>query len=229
MCLQPHLLIRHLAVPWLLRISSSGLVQREWVTRTARLSLVTTIYNYTNYKSWILPSMVYWFPIENGIIPSGFLLCDAEDFDDIGLTKIGKKLLLKIFTEVKGIVNLSQIESLCMGFTLTHITTWTLFTLPHTGQRDQQPAEEDHPHEGSRGQAPQHSRQAPSSERLPPQQQPPRSSTATPCRTTQHQLSSSTDGQQTKLGRQSHHAYTTLVHTHACTKSPWYSLRQVTW
>jgi hypothetical protein len=35
-----------------------------------------------------------------------------------------------------------------------------LFTLPHTGQRDQQPADEDYPHEGSRGQAPQHSSQA---------------------------------------------------------------------
>ena len=42
--------------------------------------------------------------------------------------------------------------------------------------------------------------QIPSSERLPLQQQSPRSSVATP-RTTQHQLTSSTDGQQTKIGR----------------------------
>jgi hypothetical protein len=32
-----------------------------------------------------------------------------------------------------------------------------LFILPHIGQRDQQPAEEDYSHEGSRGQVPQHS------------------------------------------------------------------------
>jgi hypothetical protein len=89
----------------------------------------------------------------------------------------------------------------------------TTVCCPHIGQHDQQPAEEDYPHEGSRGQAPQHSSQAPSSERLPLQQQSPTSSVATPCRTTQHQLSSSTDGQQTKLGRQSHHAYI-LVYTH---------------
>ena len=43
------------------------------------------------------------FPVDSGISPSGFLLCDAEDFD--GLTKFGKKQILKICTEVKGIVN----------------------------------------------------------------------------------------------------------------------------
>ena len=42
-----------------------------------------------------------WFPIENGIIAAGFLLCDMEDFDDIGLTKFGKKRLLDAFKEVK--------------------------------------------------------------------------------------------------------------------------------
>ena len=42
--------------------------------------------------------------------------------------------------------------------------------------------------------------QTPSSERLPLQQQSPRSSVATP-RTTQHQLSPDTAGQQTKIGR----------------------------
>ena len=36
---------------------------------------------------------------ENGVTPSGFNLLDAEDFDDIGLTKIGKKLILKILAE----------------------------------------------------------------------------------------------------------------------------------
>ena len=37
---------------------------------------------------------------ENGVTPSGFNQLDAEDFDDIGLTKIGKKLILKILAEV---------------------------------------------------------------------------------------------------------------------------------
>ena len=44
-------------------------------------------------------------------------------------------------------------------------------------------------------------------DRLSLQQQSPSSNLATP-RTTQHQLNSSTSGQQTKLGKQSHHAYT---------------------
>ena len=44
-----------------------------------------------------------WFPVDSGISPSGFLLYDEKDFDDIGLTKIGKKLFVKIFMEVKGI------------------------------------------------------------------------------------------------------------------------------
>jgi hypothetical protein len=42
--------------------------------------------------------------IENGITSSGFLLCDAEDFDDIRLTIIGKRLFLKALTEAKGII-----------------------------------------------------------------------------------------------------------------------------
>ena len=46
--------------------------------------------------------------VASGISPSGFLLCDEKDFDDIGLTKIGKKLFLKMFMEVKGIVNLKS-------------------------------------------------------------------------------------------------------------------------
>jgi hypothetical protein len=60
--------------------------------------------------------MVYLFPVENGITPSGFLLCDVKDFDDIGLTKIGKKLFLRTLIEVKGIVtvNPSLVNSLCM-------------------------------------------------------------------------------------------------------------------
>ena len=46
--------------------------------------------------------------IDSGIAPSGFLLCDVEDFDNIGLTKIGKKRVLEAFTEVKGTVNLKS-------------------------------------------------------------------------------------------------------------------------
>ena len=51
---------------------------------------------------FLTPSVV------SGISPSGFLLCDEKDFDDIGLTKIGKKLFLKMFMEVKGIINLKS-------------------------------------------------------------------------------------------------------------------------
>ena len=47
--------------------------------------------------------MVYLFPIENGITAAGFPLCDVEDFDDIGLTKFGKKRVLCAFTEVKAL------------------------------------------------------------------------------------------------------------------------------
>ena len=39
---------------------------------------------------------------ENGVTPSGVLLLSAEDFDDMGLTKVGKKLFLKTFEEIKG-------------------------------------------------------------------------------------------------------------------------------
>jgi hypothetical protein len=38
--------------------------------------------------------------IENGVIASGFSLLDEDDFDDLGLTKIGKKLILKILAVV---------------------------------------------------------------------------------------------------------------------------------
>ena len=45
--------------------------------------------------------MVYWFSIDNGITPSGFVLCAAKDFDNVGLTFFGKKRLLDAFTEAK--------------------------------------------------------------------------------------------------------------------------------
>ena len=41
-----------------------------------------------------------WFPSENGVTPSGFTQFDPEDFDDIRLTKFGKKLILKALAEV---------------------------------------------------------------------------------------------------------------------------------
>ena len=42
---------------------------------------------------------------ESGITPSGVLLLNAEDFDDMGLTKVGKKLFLKTFNEIQGTHN----------------------------------------------------------------------------------------------------------------------------
>ena len=42
--------------------------------------------------------------IENGVTASGFSLLDKEDFDDLGLTKIGKKLIVKMLPEIKGTV-----------------------------------------------------------------------------------------------------------------------------
>ena len=76
--------------------------------KTARLSLVSMkchsllIHEYCHHmQCFFLISSA-----DSGISPSGFLLCDAEDFD--GLTKFGKKQILKISTEVKGIVNLNS-------------------------------------------------------------------------------------------------------------------------
>ena len=42
------------------------------------------------------------FPfLENGVTPVEFLQSDTEDFDDIELTKFGKKRVLKLLAEVK--------------------------------------------------------------------------------------------------------------------------------
>lgn len=38
---------------------------------------------------------------ENGVTQSGFAQLDADDFDDLGLTIIGKKLVLKCLAETK--------------------------------------------------------------------------------------------------------------------------------
>ena len=53
----------------------------------------------------MVPSGIYIvYPTESGITPSGFTQFDEKDFDDIRLTTLGKKLFLKIFTEIKGIL-----------------------------------------------------------------------------------------------------------------------------
>ena len=38
---------------------------------------------------------------ESGITAAGFSQLDKEDFEDLGLTKIGKKLILKILPQIK--------------------------------------------------------------------------------------------------------------------------------
>ena len=43
---------------------------------------------------------MYSLILENGITPSGFTQLDAEDFDDIGLTKFGKKIILKTLAKL---------------------------------------------------------------------------------------------------------------------------------
>lgn len=45
--------------------------------------------------------MVMELSLENGVTPPGFTQLDADDFDDLGLTKIGKKLVLKCLAETK--------------------------------------------------------------------------------------------------------------------------------
>ena len=47
---------------------------------------------------------MYWFPIENGVTAAESHLCDTKDFDDIELSKLGKKQSLEAFAEAKGIV-----------------------------------------------------------------------------------------------------------------------------
>ena len=52
-------------------------------------------------QSWYIDSI----SIDNGITAPGFVLCDAEDFDDvsIGLTRFGKKRILDAFKEAKAL------------------------------------------------------------------------------------------------------------------------------
>ena len=46
-------------------------------------------------------SFLYNHCIDNGVTAFGFSQLDEEDFEDLGLTKIGKKLILKILPEIK--------------------------------------------------------------------------------------------------------------------------------
>ena len=48
------------------------------------------------------------FSSENGVTALVFVQSDAEDFDDIGLTKFGKKRVLKILAEVKTVQSKSS-------------------------------------------------------------------------------------------------------------------------
>ena len=42
--------------------------------------------------------------LESGVTASGFSRLDKEDFDDLELTIIGKKLIVKMLPEIKGTV-----------------------------------------------------------------------------------------------------------------------------
>ena len=133
--------------------------------KTARLSLVGA----KCYTVLLIISdeychhvIVYLSPkiIESGITSSGFLQFDAKDFDDIGLTKLGKKLFLKIFTELKGNFKSSFYMHGVM-LTVTHACSYNniivimiLSTHTHT---DQQAVEKYHSREGSRSYAPHYS------------------------------------------------------------------------
>jgi hypothetical protein len=77
-------------------LSSKGVNEKDCKTLSGKCKVPLTTTN--NIIAYI------YYMIENGITPSGFLHFDAEDFDDIGLTKLGKKLFLKTFLEIKGIV-----------------------------------------------------------------------------------------------------------------------------
>ena len=42
-------------------------------------------------------------PSESGVTPLEFVQSDAEDYDDIGLTKFAKRRVLKLLAEVKSL------------------------------------------------------------------------------------------------------------------------------
>ena len=57
-----------------------------------------------------------------------FLLFDVEDFDDIELTKFGKRQILRALAEVKGIVNQSQVEILYVHVAFLWLLSTTTVT-----------------------------------------------------------------------------------------------------
>ena len=73
----------------------SGSSHGELVIRIAMLFLVSTV-SYLN----VTVIMVMKLSSENGLTPSGCTQLDAGDFDDLGLTKFGKKLVLKYLMRV---------------------------------------------------------------------------------------------------------------------------------
>ena len=91
--------IQNSVVPCLMAISSSGFDQRELVKEIAMPFLVSK--NCLNVVKYLKSDHSTVFKIENGVTACGFSQLDKEDFDDLGLTKIGKKLVLKILPEVK--------------------------------------------------------------------------------------------------------------------------------
>ena len=85
-----------ITVPCQKRTFVCGLDQGGLVRKIAKFSVVSYFcYNVIHNVNNLIVQI-----IENGITPSGFIRLDTEDFDDIGLTKFGKKLILKTLAEV---------------------------------------------------------------------------------------------------------------------------------
>ena len=68
---------------------------------------------------WIALTLWYYdSSSEIGVTASAITQLDAEDFNGIGLTLIGKKVFLKAFSEIKGMqVHQSQVESVLLKHT----------------------------------------------------------------------------------------------------------------
>ena len=72
-------------------LRSRGVSVKDCKTLSGKTHQYTTINNL----------MLMMFISENGVTALEFVQSDAEDYDDIGLTKFGKNRVLKILTEVK--------------------------------------------------------------------------------------------------------------------------------
>ena len=73
-------------------LKSRGVSHKDCITLSSKFSL-------NAYATVVI--MVMGLSSASGVTPSGFTQLDAEDFDDLGLTKIGKKLVLKCLAEIK--------------------------------------------------------------------------------------------------------------------------------